>query len=520
MRNWALVLALAIFAAGAFLRLHEPLNHDVSWLFVAAERLLDGGRLGIEIYELNAPAAILLYVPAAILSRLADLAPKVSVLLLTALVASACLVSSRYFLGLLFDEAAGNKWRADGVVLCWAAVWSLLPGYDFAQREHFIVLLLIPFALLEACLSSKITVSRGWELAAAGLASLAMMIKPHFALVPGILLLARAGRYGPLAVLRSVGPYVLLVSGCLYILAVFTFFREWLSVARNAYLLYGAYDGTAPWVLRMLPNAPPPTATHAVFGVAGLILAAFIVHRRDKVLAMAAYNLLLVLLVCTMLYLVQWKGFTYQLLPSTLLALSTASLVIGSLLPPLALGSPLTAAHIVGLVFAALIVRVSLYVAPVGPPVNKRLAEALAARAANGSVYAFTTGMRPLFPIVTEENLRWSSRFPCLWTLVGAYNQRFSPRITHRLSAPELDALESGLIDQVVEDLRRNTPATIVVDVGPQKQWVAGSLDFVKFFSRDPRFFDVWSGYRKVNTVGAYEIYARQPADTVDRRPQ
>src|SRR5262249_1944907 len=41
------------------------LNHDVAWLLVAARRLLEGGRFGTDIYELDPPGAVLIYVPAA-----------------------------------------------------------------------------------------------------------------------------------------------------------------------------------------------------------------------------------------------------------------------------------------------------------------------------------------------------------------------------------------------------------------------------------------------------------------------
>ena len=46
-----------------------PLHHDVTWMAISAKRLLDGGTYVSDIYEVNAPLAIFLYGPAALLAK-------------------------------------------------------------------------------------------------------------------------------------------------------------------------------------------------------------------------------------------------------------------------------------------------------------------------------------------------------------------------------------------------------------------------------------------------------------------
>jgi len=48
-------------------------NCDNSWLFMAAERLLDGGRPYVDFIETNPPASFLIYLPGVALARLLGL---------------------------------------------------------------------------------------------------------------------------------------------------------------------------------------------------------------------------------------------------------------------------------------------------------------------------------------------------------------------------------------------------------------------------------------------------------------
>ena len=67
MGRW-LVLAL-LFGSALWLRHAVAANTDVSWLLTAADKVMTGGRLYVDVIETNPPIAVLAYMPALWLGR-------------------------------------------------------------------------------------------------------------------------------------------------------------------------------------------------------------------------------------------------------------------------------------------------------------------------------------------------------------------------------------------------------------------------------------------------------------------
>lgn len=117
-------------------------NHDVSWIFMAARRLLEGGRYGADLYEFNTPGALLSYAPAVWLGKVTGWPVQTSL----AVYVVALTAGSLSLIGWLLQRElgpAGIRVR-DAFVLFAAAVLLAVPRYDFAQREHLIVILMLP----------------------------------------------------------------------------------------------------------------------------------------------------------------------------------------------------------------------------------------------------------------------------------------------------------------------------------------------------------------------------------------
>src|SRR5581483_8490869 len=91
--GWGAVAALVLV-----LHWHAFESEDVSWLLVAADRLIDGGRWGTDILEINTPGAVLLYLPAALAARWFPIAPlQACALWITAILVTCSLVAAHVF---------------------------------------------------------------------------------------------------------------------------------------------------------------------------------------------------------------------------------------------------------------------------------------------------------------------------------------------------------------------------------------------------------------------------------------
>ncbi len=140
--SWRKIWPLALLGlATLFVWPTVALVDDVSWLITVCERILDGQRLYVDVIEANPPASVWLYLPAVALSRLIWVAPElvinlqIVILLAGSLWVSTALLSQAHLLRdqnlpLLLALGAGSL--------------ILLPNGVFGQREHIIVLLLLP----------------------------------------------------------------------------------------------------------------------------------------------------------------------------------------------------------------------------------------------------------------------------------------------------------------------------------------------------------------------------------------
>ena len=158
----------------------RPLWSDQTWLLFAARRLLDGARLGSDLIETNPPLIIWMSeIPVAI-GRALDIR------LPTAL--QGCLVvlvvfSVTWSAVLLQRGAAGDRRFA-----CWFALLMLFatvvhPWLEYGQREHIMLLLVVPYLVMASRRIDGEAPPTGEALAAGLCAWIGFLLKPHHLLV-------------------------------------------------------------------------------------------------------------------------------------------------------------------------------------------------------------------------------------------------------------------------------------------------------------------------------------------------
>ena len=131
---------VAVFVVAILMRQVLPFNVDVSWWLIVGERMLDGQRLYVDILETNPPMAGSVYLLAVALARAIHLRPEVVTnALIFILVAASLALTWRALRFSSLRECAG------GAPAVWAtALLTILPMYDFGQREHLALVALLP----------------------------------------------------------------------------------------------------------------------------------------------------------------------------------------------------------------------------------------------------------------------------------------------------------------------------------------------------------------------------------------
>jgi hypothetical protein len=130
-------------------------------------------------------------------------------------------------------------------------------------------------------------------------------------------------------------------------------------------------------------------------------------------------------------------------------------------------------------------------------------------------VYAFSIEMAQ-FRVILEHHIVWSSRFAHLWMLPALVqnegNHEDRTRPFKQLTPERTQQISAELQEEMAEDFVRTPPRIVLVQqcAAPHSCEVYnGSMDFIAWFSKNPRFAAEWSHYRLVRSVRVFDVYER-----------
>lgn len=500
-----LLVALSLVALFGFY-LTTTLNHDVSWYLVATDRLLDGARLYVDIIEVNPPLAFYLTIPPVAFARLTGIGPMACFVGYAFLLIACSLLLVHRLLDRQPGLSAGHR---AAMLFAAATALAIAPIGVFGQREHLMLIFALPYLFLISARLADDRCDRRFATLIGLYSALGFCLKPHFLLVPAALELYLIARSRSLSAALRAESWSLLAGTVLYILFIIVAHPQYFGfIVPNAMLVYDAY--TIP-LLRVVLNPPvfavlPAVLLYAILrsmGTAG---------RRADAFAIAAIGFLIV-------YVVQSKGWRYQLLPATATAYLTAAALVVEMSRERARGQTARLLSLAG--GGALAIPLIMLVAggAYSNPIEQRLLPAVEKYAAHGTIYAFTSRVSVGFPLVNEAGVRWASRFPTQWILPGALRHLAQPQTLDAHREDHLRLLEHYVAGAVIEDLEESPPDLVIVD---KDRDYYGNLAFdsLTYFGRYPRFAAFWRPYVKIGDIaftaaGAkyeYELWCRRNA--------
>jgi hypothetical protein len=504
------VCLTAIVLLGAGAEFATFARSDTAFLLDAAERVLDGAQLYVDVVEINPPLIVALNLPAVVLARaigVSDIAVYRTLVTISVLCALAFADWS-----LRRALAPGSERLRRRLVLVLAFALFLAPGNDFGQREHLLMALALPYVLLVVARLSGRAAPPGPALAAGVLAGVGLALKPHFLLLWVAIEGFAAWR---LRTMRP-APETLGIAGFLamYAAAVATLTPQYFDIVRLLGSAYGGF-GRDPFV-HVLITAPGTTVCYLA------VLAAVALRRESK--HRMLWTVLLVAMVGSFLAgAAQQKGWDYHFYPSRVFATVLLALAVLDVRRPLARAVQQVYA---AAAFAALAVSLLLSVEQgiirvrhrdaAREAEQRQLDELVAAVRRHlpqgGSLYALSYTIGSSFPLVNYSGARWASRFPHLWIIEAVYQEQLHATRPLRFHTPaEMGRAERYLNDAVYEDLTRYRPDVLMV-LKHARDTVGNSLrrvDYLAYFGRDPRIAGALSGYRLAEEVGQYLFYVR-----------
>lgn len=440
---------------------------DTAWLITVARRIRDGAALySNELIEVNPPTIIDFARLALTLGESTGISGVGGWRVLVFAIELLAVALSFIVLHKVFDGEDRPLLAPAGVAL--ATALTCLPGMNFGQREHLILLLCVPYVLSTAAHLDGIDLSAVTRGVHGAMLALAMSIKPHYALVPlcveaTVLAMARRRR----AWLRPETVCAVATSAALAVVQL---------VRYPDYLTFAV-----PFAVRFYQNYTPLSLslTYAAYlGGAALAVAA------ARYLGVRVVTQTLVLAAgvgATLAMLLQGKGWDYHFVPARGLLFLAATLALLSLgnavVQTWVRRHPWLSLHRVAAIAAlatilpigALMVRRTINI---NDGVWARRFEDLQAlversRPAGRPLTMATLSLElfPAFPVIEVMGGQWVSRFSCLWTIPAIEAKE---RAGGDESLPERSGRQ-GLIAAVSEDLAENRPTFVLVQESRSK---------------------------------------------------
>lgn len=503
---WQYVPALIVVALSLAYQVQQGTTTDVSWLITLSERLLDGQKAYVDFFEVNPPASILLYVPAVAVARLPHVAPeaivKASVYLAFGLAAWLCK-------RILRDCEQARDLRGGVPLACLAAVYLLLPGDVFAQREHFIGMFLLPIlcVLLVRCCGAALPPVPA--IIAGLMAGAAVAVKPFFgaalALPLAYVLWCRRGS-GRAVVRIVLAPEQLTTAlvAALYAVAVYLCFPEFLTRALPmAVDVYGLYTN---------PHLAFLYSWNAIMWAACAALALLLAPRGSVAIHIA----LLGSLGCVVAMMLQARYFDYHAYPSIALALSSLALTVHRRWAERSVadrrGPTLWTATGAALTLVAF-VRAMVWFAAAAP--DPRLEVAVSRLSPHPRLMAISMGHGLAHPLVRRIGGTFVGRVMCPWMYF-----LIKRALRDATMSPQQRRLLQGYVDQektvVAEDIERERPDVILVSRPFDTDIKVPTWPFIdeNWIKSTPALVKAFSAYAPAQAVGPVTIWTRKTPPT------
>jgi hypothetical protein len=482
-------IIICLFIVQAVLRFQSELVSDAAWYLYVADGLLHGKRMYVDYLEVNPPLAFWIMVPIAWLGSVTPLGLiNALYVCLLALTAASVALANRYLKRAEAIAPAPRLWLCVGI----AAIALFLPAGDFGEREHFMVLLFMPWLFLRISRHQGARPSQVEAVAVGLMAAVAICFKPQSVPAPLAVELFLLWRYRQWRMIfawenLAAGAFAIFY-GTMLIVAEPEFMNLIVNLGVKAYLPFYGYPAELIWFGGSLSAAL-------------IIIATFLWRQTSGPLS----DIAAISAVCAtgflLSYFIQYKGFSYQVLT----ALEFASIACAAGATSVVSQIPIIWTSAKKLILGTVIVLAIMHVSTTRQTCvcDERISAATIATYAPNAKSVFIASIRvgSAFPLVVKHNLLWASRLPASWlTPYVASKWKDGP-------LPEDDIITHAL-DWAVTDFLTFQPDILFIDEGTEQLQVkAGYFDYVKFWSIDPRFAALWAKYERRATVNDFAIY-------------
>lgn len=494
-----------------------PLNGDVGWWLHISRAMLAGEVLYRDLIEINPPMNAYISMIPAWASGVSGL----PIAMMSKVFTLALVLGITVWVTALSRRTGVSNHSLPIIAATVIVAAALLPGHDFAQREHLMFVLILPYTLVLWNRGRDRHVPLPSALAAGLAAGVGLALKPHFLLVPIALevvsrLEAGAGERGSWR--RVCTPERMTVLGVLTMYGLLVLLRsEYVSLLRMTASTYAHFSSVDRVGLAL---------SEEMLGLLACLLG--VSRTRSEVGTLARY-LVAVGAATLMLAILQGKGWTYHFYP-VVATVASVTLLVAYDFGTRAWKS-LRDVRLADMAVMALFATVALHLVTSWTAAhdefaakrNPALAEQvkyLADMQAQGSFLVLTAIVGLSFPLVNYTGLEWASPFPSMWWIrARPERRRRNPPGEDVADIRIEDSTERILAQMLVTKFRQSAPGTVLVDTVRYADLGGASFPFVDYLKQYEQFRLEWRHYEREGEVGPFVVWVRRPLEDSVKGP-
>lgn len=479
MQKTSLVTLIALmFMLSIFLQTHMQIHWNMLYIIEAGKRLLAHGTLLHDVFDPNPP---LIFYSSKLIHYIA----------LKCSVSEISIFRAIQFIGIMYALATVYyllpKKHLSLIMLTLAFCLLILPVNAFAEREHWMITLSMPYFFLLYQRAEGINFKPLTKLSISAIAALGLCLKPYFFL--SIICAELLILYW-----KKDWRWIFRIETCVLLFTI---------LAYLGYIAYASpeyYQEVLPKIIQWYAfnNSPLFVLKHEVF-LSFVILSVYFLIYRQHISRMDAL-LFAIATGFALSFFLQGKGWFYQALP--LMTLTT-------LLTVLFVSKNQRAGWLLlylQCTFIFLPVGLYYYQQIDGYRRYQPLIEVIKThQAQHQPIYFFTTLMSESIPVIHYSSAHISSRFPFMWPLSGIINRQF------HMGYCDLQCEKSArfIREAINDDLQHTQPLLVFVDVRAKKAYLPINFNYLTFMQHSPKFNSIWKHYRYINTVTHYAVYLK-----------
>ena len=493
----AFFLPIALFAAlSYFLQVQVLFSPDVGYLIYAANQLLAGGKYAADIFETNPPMILYLYMPICFLHKWLHieiiLLARIYGLFLTSVSSLCCFV--------LLKKLIEPNDRIYFKVLFYTilVVYFILPMNDILQREHILLIALLPYLLSAALRLENKPISTFSAVVIGVCAGLGFALKPYFlvtfCLIEGFFIIKKRQIFAWVRIESLIISSILV----LYFCSIWVFQPDYLRIILPLVSRYYLPFIKGPLINILLLYSIP-------FCLA-MLLSYALTYKQDKYRTIGTI-LFLGLLGMTIAIFITQAPWYYHVLPAFGLAFIFLMHVVGQ-----ALQNRLIFFSMV--VMAGFVVfgpipycyeRYRIMVESTKNSSRNKLIAYINNSSKQHSIFCFCTGTICCFPLVYETQSVHAQRFSQFWWYRGL---RFSEK--YSVYPDQVIKDRTFIINAIAADLNHYRARWVIIDNNDFNIAEDIDVNLISYLSENKQFRDAWQNYDVSTRIDNYTIYERK----------